>query len=132
MIARTTFCWLAISAMVLLGPASAPAATAAEPPSPTCVRLTVVSTKIGPTIKVLKPGERLVEIRWTLSDGHTYASQTGDDVATAGKPAMKAADELRPAGAAVQRCTYGPDAGPYRYTIHTLDDHTNRAAKRLR
>jgi hypothetical protein len=120
-----------LPATLLLGIAADPNAVPTEPPPPTCVPATVVSTAVGPTIKVLRPGERLVTVTWKLSDGHTYVSQTGDDASVPGKKVEKATDELRKPGAHVKLCTFAPPAGAYPYLIHTLDDNTNRAAKRI-
>ena len=74
--------------------------------------------EVGPTIRQISPGRRIVAIVWHLSDHHTYVSQSGD-----------ATDELRPAGTVVQLCENSGDTGPYAYLIRTKDG-TNRAAKR--
>ncbi len=88
--------------------------------------LHVVKTSVGPTIKRLPSGGRIVAIVWQLSDHHTYVSQTGD---AAGPPNGKATAELKPPGTFVALCAFSDHTGAYPYLIRTHDG-TNRAAKR--
>jgi hypothetical protein len=112
-------------AILLLCAGADPASVPTEPPPPKCVTEKVVSTSVGPTLKVLAPGRRIKQIVWVLSDGHTYTSQTGDDDAVPGKPPMTATQELQKPGTPVHLCSSREENGTYYRFIRTKDQ-TNR------
>jgi hypothetical protein len=108
-----------LPAIVLASIAASPAPVPTEP-AMSCVPLTVVKTTVGPTLKVLTPTSHIVQIRWMLSNGHTYASESSN-----------VAPDTQPAGTHVKLCSFADHTGAYPYLIRTPGDPTGRAAKSL-
>jgi hypothetical protein len=120
---------LILPAIIVATLAAGPAGVPTEPPL-TCKPLTVVNTSIGKTVKTLGPGKRIVQIVWSLSDGHLYISQTGDNAASASTTAEKASSELQPRGTIVSLCTDATTPKSGFYLIRTKNGE-NRAATRI-